>query len=60
MLLFMGSQRVGHEVVTEQQQKISGVNRRKGNWKPEKAYVMVNFEKKFYFTLEYGPSIVFR
>ena len=56
----MGSQSVGHEVVTEQQQKISGVNRRKGNWKPEIAYVMVNFEKKFYFTLEYGPSIVFR
>ena len=46
MLLFTGLQRVGHEVVTERQQMVSGMNRRKGNQKPEKVYVMVNFEKK--------------
>ena len=59
MLLFTGLQRVGHEVVTERQQMVSGRNRRKGNQKPEKVYVMVNFEKKNYFTLEYGSFIAF-
>ena len=45
----MGSQRVGHDVVTEQQQMVSGMNRRKGNQKPEKVYMMVNFEKEILF-----------
>ena len=35
--------------MTEQQQMVSGMNRRKGNQKPEKVYMMVSFEKEILF-----------